>query len=368
MHKLITLLFACTICSMSGIAQKKQKDTVKKYLDGKLSFTNKANAEFPALAIRSSDHWLLAAAYQDTNLLLKAWFLDEALTIKDGPFTIFHPKRIKMAEGSYVNNIKQGVWMTWYENGRLKDSGTFKNNHMTGEWRLWNDSGQLTGIFQYTDPGEITTAARGNTGDERRPSIFAGDTVVGRKHGTAVTFYPDRKLRDSGAYRSDQKDGTWKYWYSNGNLESTGAYVTNIQEGAWEYYRENGTLSSKEKYVKNKVTALECFDEQGKFSGNACAILKPPVALGKFTDFDKYALDNMFWPEPLKRVDIQGDVQIEYTISREGKLKNLKVLSTPHQLMSAEVIRFFKTLQWSPAVSHNRAIEYTMTYRVPFYR
>lgn len=368
MYKLITLLFAWTICSMSGFAQKKQKDTVKKYLDSRLAFTNKANAEFPALAIKTSDHWLLAAAYQDTNLLLKAWFLDEELTVKDGPFTIYHPQKIKMAEGSYVNNIKQGVWKTWYENGRLKDSGAFKNNHMTGEWRLWNDSGQLTGIYHYTDLNEITSVARGTMSDERRPSIFTGDTIVGRMHGTATTFYPDGKLKASGSYKSNSKDGMWKYWYSNGNLESRGTYITNIQEGEWEYYRESGTLSSKEKYVKNKVTALECFDEQGNFSGNSCAILKPPVALGKFIDFDKYALDNMFWPAPLKRADIQGDVQIEYTISKEGELKDLKVLFSPHQLMSDEVLRFFRTLKWSPAVSHNRPIEYTMKYKVPFYR
>jgi TonB family protein len=95
--------------------------------------------------------------------------------------------------------------------------------------------------------------------------------------------------------------------------------------------------------------------------------LKPPVAQGKFMDFDKYALDNMFWPEPLKRSDIQGEVEIEYTISKNGELKNLRVLHTPHELMSAEVIRFFRTLKWSPAVSHNRPIDYTMKYKVPFY-
>ncbi|WP_315817458.1 energy transducer TonB [Paraflavitalea speifideaquila] len=76
----------------------------------------------------------------------------------------------------------------------------------------------------------------------------------------------------------------------------------------------------------------------------------------------------MFWPESLKRANIEGTVEIAYTISKEGKMTHIKVLSTPHELMSAEVIRFFNTLQWSPAVSHNRPIDYTMKYSVPFFR
>lgn len=331
--------------------------------------TNKANAAYGALAIRQGDHWLLVAAYADTSPLLRAYFQDENLTIKDGPFVLYHPGKTKLIAGTYVNGIKQGVWITWYQNGRLKDSGSYKNNHMTGEWRSWSDSGTLTGIFHFPDADAITTEVRGyiNPRDRRR-SILAGDTSAGILQGPAMSFYANGQMRDSGAYKADRKEGVWKQWYTNGHLESVGTYTHNVQEGEWEYYRENGLRSSKEKYVNNKITALQCFDEQGNPAGNTCPILKPPVAQGKFLNFDQYALDNMFWPEQLKHSDVEGEVEIEYTISKEGELKQLKVLRTPHPLMSEEVVRFFKTLKWSPAVSHNRPIEYTMKYKVPFYR
>jgi antitoxin component YwqK of YwqJK toxin-antitoxin module len=183
-----------------------------------------------------------------------------------------------------------------------------------------------------------------------------------------MTFYDNGQLRDSGAYKMGRKDGPWKSWYKNGNLESMGAYARDAQEGEWEYYRENGTRSSKEKYVKNKVASLECYDEQGNFAGNTCPILKPPVALGKFMDFAKYVLDNIYWPQELQNVDIQGKVIIEYTITKDGELEDMRVLDTPHRLMALAVTRFFETLKWSPAVSHNRPIAYTMKYTVPFYR
>lgn len=369
MYKIITLSLLVTVACFNSAAQKKQPDTLRKFLDSRLAFTNKANMEFPALALRDADHWLLISVYPDTAVLLRAYFLDEKLTIKDGPFTLYHPKRIKAIQGNFVNNIKQGPWQSWHTNGQLKDSGIYINNHLTGAWYSWNDSGRLISIHHYLDSTHIKTVPRGTVNPrEKHPAILSGDTSIGILDGPAMTFYPNGQMRDSGTYKLNRKEGTWKYWYSNGHLESVGTYVHNAQEGEWEYYRETGIRSSREKYTKNKVTALACFDEQGNPSGNACAILKPPVALGKFMDFDKYALDNMFWPEPLKRTDIEGTVEIEYTISQEGKLKNLKVISSPHKLMTEEVFRFFRTLQWSPAVSHNRPIEYTMKYSVPFYR
>lgn len=369
MYKLITLLLVGAICCTGSFAQKKQAEKVRKYLDSKLTFTNKANMEFAAMAMKEADHWLLISVYEDTGLLLKAWFLDEKLTNKDGPFILYHPKKIKAVEGQFVNNVKQGSWRTWYANGQLKDSGIYVNNFQTGIWHTWNERGQLLAIHHFQDSADIKTIVRGRIDPrEKRPSILAGDTSIGVFDGPAIRFHPNGQLLDSGTYKLDHKEGLWKYWYNNGNLESMGSHVHQSQEGDWEYFRENGTRSSKEKYVKNKVTALECYDEQGNFSGNTCPILKPPVALGKFMDFDKYVLDNIYWPQELNNVDIQGKVIIQYTITKEGELEDMRVIDTPHRLMALAVTRFFETLKWSPAVSHNRPIAYTMKYAVPFFR
>lgn len=370
MIKLFTTLTVCLIGCNISYGQKLGKDTIRRYLNNRLEFTNKSNAVFPALQIRSGDHWLLFAVYSDTSALLKAFFQDQDLTIKDGPFTLYHPHRVRSVEGWYKNNIKQGVWKYWYTNGHLKDSGAYKNNYAVGEWKSWDDSGRIVEISHHADTNTIQLVAEGTvTPRLRKIALLAGDTIVSRLEGVSIRYYPSGLPLDSGNYVFNQKRGPWKFWYRNGKLESTGTYMRDKQEGEWEYFREDGTRSTREKYVNNKVASLECFDEQGNPSGNSCSLLKPPVAQGKFLDFNKYALDNMFWPEGLKNNDISGDVMIEYTITKEGKLKDLKILSSPHPLMTEEVKRFFKTLEhWSPAVSHNRPIEYTMKYKVPFYR
>ncbi|MDF2189452.1 TonB family protein [Paraflavitalea sp. CAU 1676] len=349
-------------------AQKKQRDTVRKYLDSRLALTNKANMDYPAMAFRDGDYWKLVAAYEDTTLLLRVWFRDEELTVKNGPFTLYHRKNVKAVEGHYTDNIREGIWKSWHTNGQLKDSGVFYHNHLTGTWFTWNEKGQLTATHEYATDKAQLAVVRANRVAERRPSLLSGDTSVGILRGVSMTYHPNGNLKDSGSYVDDLKEGLWKEWYANGKQESFGTYKKGLQDGDWEYFRENGHRSTKEQYAGNKVKRLECFDEQGNFSGNTCPLLKPPVALGKFLDFDKYVMDHLFWPEELNRSDIEGNVEIEYIVNAAGVMEELKVTSSPHKAMSDEVLRFFRTLQWSPAMSHNRPISYPMKYVVPFYR
>lgn len=368
MARIYTILFL--LISLQVAAQKKQRDTVRKYLTSDLHFTNKANMTFPALAVRQSeDRWLLVSTYRDTNVLLRAWFRDADLTIKDGPFALYHPRGIKAVEGTYIDNVRQGLWKAWHRNGQLKDSGMMRNNYLVGTWHSWNQAGKLDAIFTYTQPDSVhgTATADFDTKDKNR-SIMAGDVTVGVLNGPTITFYADGSPKDSGQYVNDIKEGLWKEWNKNGQPESMGSFVHNVQQGEWQYYHPNGQRSTREVYANSKVIKLECYDEQGKLTGNACPILKPPVAQGRFLNFNDYVLGNLYWPEELKKSDIQGDVKITYTITSTGEMKDLTVVSSPHEAMSREVTQFFEKLKWSPAVSHNRPIEFPMKHTIPFYR
>ncbi|WP_276481842.1 energy transducer TonB [Paraflavitalea pollutisoli] len=365
LYTVIILFFSLPVA-----AQKKQPDTVRKYLTSDLHFTTRANMDFPALAIRQpEDRWLLVSAYRDTNVLLRAWFRDEALTIKEGPFVLYHPKRIKAIEGTYIDNVRQGLWKAWHPNGQLKDSGAILNNYLVGRWYSWNDSGKLQSITSYLHPDSIPglIVAEFDPKDKFR-SIMAGDKTTSILDGPTITFHSDGSPKDSGQYVKESKEGIWKTWNKGGTPESMGTYVHNSPQGEWEYYHPNGQRSTREVYANGKVVKLDCYDEQGNFTGNACPIQKPPVAQGRFLDFEKYMLDNIFWPTELKRSDIQGDVTVTFTISATGEMKDFRIIRSPHEAMSREVTEFFKKQKWSPAVSHNRLIEFTVKYNIPFYR
>src|SRR5689334_21248447 len=119
---LISLLLIPTI----SFSQK--KDTVLKYLDNELNFTTAQNDVFVGVAIKGEKSWLLYSLYQDTTPLLRAYYKDKNLTIKDGPYILYFPKYKKAKEGTYVNNKMYGVWKFYYPNGNLKDSGLMKDD------------------------------------------------------------------------------------------------------------------------------------------------------------------------------------------------------------------------------------------------
>src|SRR6476469_1955617 len=94
------ILAICFFLTSFSFAQK--KDTVRKYLDENFSLTSRANAYYYAVSIRQDDHYLLYAVYPDSTVLLKAWFKDRDLSVKDGPYEFYFGKRRIAMKGYYM--------------------------------------------------------------------------------------------------------------------------------------------------------------------------------------------------------------------------------------------------------------------------
>lgn len=364
----ILLIFLLGLLSLQAGAQK--SDTMRKYLDEELAFTSKLRAAYAAVAVRSDDHWLVVSVYPDTSMLLKAYFADRDLSLKDGPFMLYHPKNIKAMEGVYKQNIKQGVWRYWFPNGQLKDSGMIFNNMLTGEWRSWNENGQLNTITNYTSLEKIVNYAPPPPPTSKKSGLIANDNVSGELNGLFVSFHPNGNVKDSGHFAAGIRQGLWYSYHANGQKDAVGNFFNGNMDGNWTYYHENGQVSTKETYKNNKIIDLSCFNENGEPMGSFCSILKPPVPLlDRFTDFNTYMLDQLIWPKELDGKNVSGMVRAHYTISKTGEMLSFVVDESPHPAITAEVERFFKTLtKWSPAIVHNRALEYTAKIEIPFYR
>ncbi|HSC39770.1 MAG TPA: hypothetical protein VLD19_17920, partial [Chitinophagaceae bacterium] len=225
----IQLLFAllATMTVVHG-----QRDTVRKYLDAGLHFTNKRNMVFAALAIRTGDHWLLLAVYPDTSMLARIYFKNEGLTIKDGPYTIYSQGN-KIQDGNFIDNIAEGNWQSWHVNGLPQDSGQVKHNYFIGQWKHWHKNGQLKVLNKYSGAAPKSTEA---IPDESKGGLISDIHIDG------------------------VLNGPWQSWYANGVLESSGVYSNDSMSGTWKWFREDGTPSSVETYANGKITQLECYD------------------------------------------------------------------------------------------------------------
>jgi len=58
----------------------------------------------------------------------------------DVPFT---GKVTGKTQGSFRKGKKHGPWVSYHENGQLRDKGTYKNGKMDGPWVEYYKNGQL---------------------------------------------------------------------------------------------------------------------------------------------------------------------------------------------------------------------------------
>lgn len=324
----VLFLLLLPVCTLG-----QKKDTVFRYLDEKLNLTKKEAAVFFGVSVRRDDHWQLFAVYPDTTPVLSAYYKDKQLSVKDGRYTVFYPKNKMAVDGYYVNNQKMGVWQSWYENGQRKDSGQMVGNRLVNEWKTWHENGNLQIQAHYTNSADL---------DNGTTSRFL----------SAVDEY-------------SLKEGSYRSWYLNGSLESTGDYHLNQMSGEWQWFYENGQPSTKETYQKGKITAMQCFDSTGKLTGDFCSILKPPTVVD-IGDFFSYIKENLTWPEEALKKRLNGIVKVRLSITKTGKLQKLEINCTEPLFQKAVADMFSKFKGWYPAVSHNRPIDWSDEFEIPF--
>jgi TonB family protein len=184
-----------------------------------------------------------------------------------------------------------------------------------------------------------------------------------------MSWYSGGEKKDSVYFKNDYKHGAAASWFENGNPKYHGKYLFGYADSSWTWYYDNGKPSTKEKYESGKLKSLECFDTLGNYSGVSCALEKAPTIKGYYGGINKYIVDSLYYPEEALKKNIQGMVDVSFTVSKEGKLGEIKILSTPDSLLSNEVIRVLKSVPvWYPAIEHNRPVDHTLALKIPFYK
>ena len=196
-----------------------------------------------------------------------------------------------------------------------------------------------------------------------------GTYVNNAQYDLWMSWYPGGERKDSLYFKNSFKHGEAASWFENGNPKYHGNYLVSYADSSWTWYHENGKPSTKEKYEAGKLKSLECFDSSGNYTGVGCALEKGPTIMGYYGGINKYIIDSLYFPEEALKKNIQGMVDVSFTISKDGKLGPVKILNTPDSLLSNEVIRVLQSVQvWYPAIEHNRPVDQTLTLKIPFYK
>lgn len=206
------------------------------------------------------------------------------------------------------NDLKQGWWFYFYDNGNIKLEGKYRDDRKDGYFKEYTESGDLIRISKYLNDelqpeaeeiqkldvvneyypdGKVKVSAMFRNGIPEgikrefnpegniekgflyRNGILIAEGITkedGNRDGYWKEFFPDGSLRSDGKYDNGKQVGDWKYYHENGKIEQLGKFSKQGKpEGIWKWYFETGQLLKEENYSNGlKDGMMTEFDEAGK--------------------------------------------------------------------------------------------------------
>lgn len=157
---------------------------------------------------------------------------------QDGKFaysTMFHlTTGKKMAEGKYVGEAKDSVWVYYDEKGILISRETFDKGKKHGK------------VFVYFPDGIVS--------EEHNYKLDVQD-------GVFKQYYDKTRIKGEGKYEAGQLEGKNSYYFPNGVAAATGYYKKGQKVGPWIYKNKEGKVTEKELYKNGKLADKKETDE-----------------------------------------------------------------------------------------------------------
>lgn len=167
----------------------------------------------------------------------------------DSAFTqLFDEWGKKVAEGTYLNEKKEGTWIYFSENRKIADE-LFKYGVKNGPAHRFYDSGELL-----------------------EETVWQN----GVQQGMYTVFFKSGKPFMQYKVSNNKRDGLCVTYFQNGKVELEANYRNGLRHGPWKYYNERGEFLYELDYdngellnpqVRDSISALQLKDfESGKDS------------------------------------------------------------------------------------------------------
>ena len=116
-------------------------------------------------------------------------------------------------------------------------------------------------------------------------------------------------------------------------------------------------------YINQEVIQDEVEDEETIFVVNVEE--KPTFNGGDANEFSKWVNARLVYPEVAKENGVEGRVTLQFTIDKEGRLGDVKVLSSPDETLAREAVRVVSSSpKWKPGKQRDRAVKVSYTFPV----
>jgi TonB family protein len=94
---------------------------------------------------------------------------------------------------------------------------------------------------------------------------------------------------------------------------------------------------------------------------------KEPEFPGGFDAMVKYLIKNVKYPEQAKKNGTQGKVFVSFTVTKKGKIQNVKVTQSVNAELDAEAVRVISSMpDWNPGLKDGKPVDAEMTVPIQF--
>jgi len=146
------------------------------------------------------------------------------------------------------NDLRQGYWKLYFpynNDSILSEEGLFVNNVEDGLWIKYHDNGQVREIIHYKngklDGVRISISKKGKLNEQE---FF----LNGQYHGLQLYFHDTAKKKIEINYVHGMKEGQFIRYYKNGKKQEEAYYTNDQKHGFAEWYFDNEQLSMQYKY------------------------------------------------------------------------------------------------------------------------
>lgn len=147
-------------------------------------------------------------------------------TDSDSAFAqLFNEQGKKVAEGNYVNEVKEGTWK-YFSNNTLISDEQYKNGVKNGISHSYYDSGEIMEQIDWKD---------------------------GKQEGSYRIFFKTGEPYMQYKVSNDKRNGLCLTYFQNGRTEMEAYYSNGLRDGSWNFYKEGGELWYTLKYDKGEI-------------------------------------------------------------------------------------------------------------------
>jgi antitoxin component YwqK of YwqJK toxin-antitoxin module len=188
-----------------------------------------ANYDKDAMYILELEELELSSAEELFNLEYEnldfKFEIPEEQQLRKGSVKLRFDNEIIQHEGKVKGGKPEGLWRSYYDNGKIESAVNYENGKANGE-----------AIFYYDAHEE----------PKKAEVIFDNDEII----ETYKEYYKNGNKKAILEYDDGKLDGEAQFYYENEILKIKGEYKDGLKTGKWEYYRENGEVYEKEKWKK----------------------------------------------------------------------------------------------------------------------